>query len=162
MGCYNFYLPFLSLRLLPFFSSSSSSLFIYLFIYLCLFIYLFIFMGRLHGLWVAQLVGLVMGFGEFLIRVVVVFGWCWWFSVDVVGFSDGDYERITGLWFWWVVFLFPIVGGDEVVGLGLWFWWVIFLFLLSASLWWWGCGFGFVILVVGDCGCGRWWQWHLL
>ena len=98
--------------------SSPFLLFIYLF-----FLFLF-FMGWLHGLWVAQLVGLVMGFGEFLIRVAVVFGGCWWFSVDMVGFFDGDCESITGLWFWWVVFLFPIVGGDEVVGLGLWFWWL--------------------------------------
>ena len=106
-----------------------------------------------------------MGFGEFLIRVTVVFGGCWWFSVDMVGFFDGDCESITGLWFWWVVFLFPIVGGDEVVGLGLWFWWlgivvvggggngiccsyggcwmVVFFFFFG---WWW--------LAVASCGCG--------
>ena len=69
-----------------------------------------------------------MSFGGFLIRVAVVSGGCWWFPADVAGFSGGDCERITGLWFWWViflfVFLFPIVGGDEVVGLGLWFWWL--------------------------------------
>ena len=59
-----------------------------------------------------------------------------------------DCERITGLWFWWViflfVFLFPIVGGDEVVGLGLWFGGLFFFFLLvggdevvGLGLWFW-------------------------
>ena len=89
-----------------------------------LFIFFFFFFwvcGSTSCSWVAQLVGHAMGFGGFLIRVAVVFGRYWWFPADVAGFSGGDCERITGLWFWWVVFLFPIVGGDEVVGLGLWF-----------------------------------------
>ena len=58
------------------------------------------FLGRLRGSWVAQLVGLAMGFGGFLIRVTVVFGGCWPFSADVAGFFGDDCERITGLWFW--------------------------------------------------------------
>ena len=77
---HHFYLPFLSLRLLPFF--------------------FFFFVGWLRGSWVAQLVGLAMSFGGFLIRVAVVSNGCWWFPADVAGFSDGDCERITGLWFW--------------------------------------------------------------
>ena len=80
---HHFYLPFLSLRLLPFFS-----------------IFFFFFVGWLRGSWVAQLVGLAMSFGGFLIRVAVVSNGCWWFPANVAGFSDGDCERITGLWFW--------------------------------------------------------------
>ena len=81
---HHFYLPFLSLHLLPFFSI----------------FFFFFFVGRLRGSWVAQLVDLAMGFGGFFIRVAVVSNRCWWFPVDVAGFSDGDCERITRLWFW--------------------------------------------------------------
>ena len=50
------------------------------------FFFFFFFVGRLHGSWVVQLVGLAIGFGGFLIRVTVVSGECWWFLADMAGF----------------------------------------------------------------------------
>ena len=63
---------------------------------LLLLFFLFL-VGRLRGSWVAQLVGLAMGFGGFLIRFTVVSGGCCWVPADVAGYSGGDCERITGL-----------------------------------------------------------------
>ena len=86
--------------------------------------------------------GLAMGFGGFLIRVAVVSGGCGWCPVDVAGFSSGDCELREGEDYGFVI----------LVGCFL-----FFCLLVVMRLW-----VGFVILVVGDCGCGSWWLWQLL
>ena len=79
---HHFYLPFLSLRLLPFFSI------------------FFFFWGLTSWFMGGSARGSRMSFGGFLIRVAVVSNGCWWFPENVAGFSDSDGERIMGLWFW--------------------------------------------------------------